>query len=125
MALARYLNKVGIDIELIDKKKGKRVNLLPDSEKKLSLKYDFTSIWVLKEAIAKYHTIGLPRIDVIKIEAIENQVVYYRIKRKQVEKLEYRFIDVNPSYRLCVVTKKIPNIYIHIKNVENKNTEYI
>ena len=89
------------------------------------MKYDFTSIWVLKEAIAKYHTIGLPRIDVIKIEAIENQVVYYRIKRKQVEKLEYRFIDVNPSYRLCVVTKKIPNIYIHIKNVENKNTEYI
>lgn len=113
VVLASYVNRVGVDIELVSKTKKARIQLLSKSEKQLVSRYGFTRIWTLKEAVAKYHTVGLPRLNMVEIKEISASNVFYFVN-KTPGKLQYKFLDVIPSYRLTVVAKEISNFCIRI-----------
>lgn len=112
VAVASSINKIGVDIEFINKKKKARAKILTESERQLVSRYGFTRIWTLKEAIAKYHRTGLPQINAVDIKQINSSDVIYMINKTS-GKLQYRFLDVIPSYRLCVVTKEISSFAIY------------
>ncbi|UFK69240.1 hypothetical protein IVR12_02351 (plasmid) [Limosilactobacillus reuteri] len=118
VALASYVNRVGIDIELINKTKKARIQFLSKSEKQLVNRYGFTRIWTLKEAIAKYHTVGLPRLNTVEIKEINASNVIYFVN-KAPRKLQYKFLDIIPSYRLSVVAKKVSSFCIRITQEED------
>lgn len=120
--VASYINKIGIDIELINKIRSRRAEILSDEERQLIKQYGFTCIWVLKEAIAKYHTTGLIKINTIVVNKISAYNVTYSINtehNKKVNILEYKFIDIDSNYRLCVVTKNMPDILVRV-NEDNQ-----
>lgn len=122
IAVANSFNRVGIDIERINKTKDiLRRGLLTFVEKQWADKFGFTAIWTLKESIAKYYKIGLFQINAVEIISIGSQYVTFVFNKdsfcSKTFKIKYRLYLIDVDYTMCLVAEDLSNVYLNYRYI--------